>query len=244
MTEETVHSKQYWNNKWKKSPSIAVNLDDYQSNQVKDLLLFGRQFITSLGLQDMIVLDIGGGTGKTSRFFGLQDNRNKLHLVDISSQAVDLANGAGICAQEVNIEASSLPFEAGVFDLVLCMEVIEHLMKPEFVISEAYRVLKPGGLLFISTPNLTALGDRILLFLGQRPLAMDWDPTHIRFYRFKDLQRLLESLGFSILHAESQGVYLPFRFPKRWKYIRIPFIHKFWRNLGQHITMLAFKPRP
>ncbi len=53
-----------------------------------------------------------------------------------------------------NIEQERFPYEDGEFDLVLCCEILEHLiMDPSHVMREAHRVLRPGGHLFITTPN-------------------------------------------------------------------------------------------
>ncbi len=50
-------------------------------------------------------------------------------------------------------DVTALPYEAGEFDLVVCFEMIEHVAEPERVLDELRRVLRPGGLLVISTPN-------------------------------------------------------------------------------------------
>ena len=53
--------------------------------------------------------------------------------------------------RQANLEA--LPFEDGAFDLVLCSQVIEHVLNPQTAVAELARVLRPGGTLVISTDN-------------------------------------------------------------------------------------------
>jgi ubiquinone/menaquinone biosynthesis C-methylase UbiE len=57
----------------------------------------------------------------------------------------------------VDLETKELPVEDATFDVVVCAEVIEHLeLDPMFMISEINRVLKPQGLLILTTPNITS----------------------------------------------------------------------------------------
>ena len=57
----------------------------------------------------------------------------------------------------VDLETQPLPIDDDTFDYVLCCEVIEHLeLDPMFMVSEINRVLKPGGMLILTTPNITS----------------------------------------------------------------------------------------
>jgi len=116
------------------------------------------------------------------------------------------------------------------------------LMQPDRLLHDAFRVLKPSGLLYLTTPNLTSLADRVHLLLGHKPLCMSWDPSHIRFYRFVELRQELETHGFVVRQMMTQGVYLPVRLLRRWAYIRVPLLERFRRTLGQHIILTAIKP--
>ena len=61
----------------------------------------------------------------------------------------------------VNLNKDALPYEDGFFDLVTFTEVIEHLEHYRLIIREAHRVLKPGGLLVVTTPNILNLKSRM-----------------------------------------------------------------------------------
>ena len=64
-----------------------------------------------------------------------------------------------------------LPFEDGVFDLVLCQEVIEHLSNQQGAVEEIARVLAPGGRAIITTPNILNLNGRLRFLVdGTMPL--------------------------------------------------------------------------
>ncbi|MEJ8669191.1 class I SAM-dependent methyltransferase [Streptomyces sp. MS1.AVA.1] len=63
-----------------------------------------------------------------------------------------------------------LPFRTGSADAVLFSEVIEHLVDPDAALDEIRRVLRPGGHLMLSTPNLAAWYNRALLLAGVQPV--------------------------------------------------------------------------
>ena len=67
---------------------------------------------------------------------------------------VELFQARGIPIEKVDLDRDKLPYAEGEFDLVTCSEVIEHLENYRALIREAHRVLKPGGLLVLTTPNV------------------------------------------------------------------------------------------
>ena len=97
-----------------------------------------------------------------------------------------------------------LPFADEAFDYVLFLEVIEHLRAPFAVMREISRILKPGGVLFLSTPNILNIGSRLrFLFEGgydffREPL-LDYvklgkhklHSMHIIPWRYQELEYLL-----------------------------------------------------
>ena len=101
-----------------------------------------------------IVLDAGCGTG-----YGAAElsRASKVVGVDASAEAVEHARRyfSGASVHFLPAACESLPFADGSFDLVLAFEVIEHLERWQDFLAEAHRVLRPSGLLLVSTPNKT-----------------------------------------------------------------------------------------
>lgn len=73
---------------------------------------------------------------------------------------------------------TKLPFADQEFDFVYSAEVIEHLFDTDLFLKEAYRVLKPGGYLYMTTPNLFAWYNRFLMLFGISPLYVEYSTTN------------------------------------------------------------------
>ncbi|QSR88431.1 class I SAM-dependent methyltransferase [Methylacidiphilum caldifontis] len=106
------------------------------------------------------LLDIGSGKGELIR--QVREKWNLLtfacdytdKLMEISDQKVEV----------VDLNTGSLPYADNSFDIVTCTEVIEHLENYRGLFREIYRVLKPQGLVILSTPNLLNIKSRLRFF--------------------------------------------------------------------------------
>ena len=106
-------------------------------------------------LDNCVVLDIGCGPGTQSMLWAEAGHR--VTGVDINASLIEIANArAGGLGLDVKFRvgsATELPFESGSMDVCLMPELLEHVAQWETCLSEALRVLKPDGLLFLSTTN-------------------------------------------------------------------------------------------
>ncbi len=101
-----------------------------------------------------------------------------------------------------------LPFGDGVFDVVACLEGIEHLRHPYAFVEECHRLLRPGGRLILSTPNILKLTSRLKFLLGGflnsfgRPLNEHREFRgiygHIGLMSYYEARFMLHHLGFTI----------------------------------------------
>jgi SAM-dependent methyltransferase len=113
---------------------------------------------------------------------------------------------------ETDISHERLPVEDSFFDCVVASELIEHVFDTDFVIEEIRRVLKPGGTLILTAPNLASLVNRIFLLLGFQPVCTEvssrrstygnpWrregrPAGHIRDFTMRALADLVRAHGF------------------------------------------------
>lgn len=94
-------------------------------------------------------------------------------------------------------DATQLKCPSKSYDVVLCLEVIEHLGNPEHLLTEIRRVTKPEGLVVFSTPNRCSpegLAGMTLQRLGGRKWNA-WDPTHVTIFSSSEFLRLLRDNG-------------------------------------------------
>ena len=90
------------------------------------------------------------------------------------------------------------------FDAILASDVLEHLLDAEGVLARALTRLRPGGAVVISLPNISNV------YVIANLLAKTWprrssgifDRTHVRFFAKRDMVRLLEGAGLSVLRVE------------------------------------------
>jgi 2-polyprenyl-3-methyl-5-hydroxy-6-metoxy-1,4-benzoquinol methylase len=102
-------------------------------------------------------------------------------------------------------------------DAILLADVIEHLREPAVLLRKVRESLNPGGLAFISVPNIANLTIRVGLLFGffiyrDRGIL---DSTHLRFYTMRTLRREIEAAGFEILELRGSSVPLRLIFAGR-----------------------------
>jgi SAM-dependent methyltransferase len=102
----------------------------------------------------------------------------------------------------VAADALFLPFREGSFGVVAACEIVEHISPPDAprLLSEAVRVLRPGGVFVLTTPNLVSLSNRLLIATGRSPLSMPTERTgcvfgHLREYTAEEIHALMAWAG-------------------------------------------------
>lgn len=136
------------------------------------------------------VLDVGCGNGLFGRYFKAK-TACRLTGIDASPHALRQAQEAGYDAALLcrDFSADALPVKDKTADLILCKDVLEHLLDPLALLAEMRRALKDNGRLLCLVPNhFTIFGRLKFLFThnidtyGFFPGANEWDFPHVRFY--------------------------------------------------------------
>jgi len=119
--------------------------------------------------------------------------------VEISRTATEHVRAEGFkvfCGDLVDAQCAS-----GYFDVVIASELLEHVEDPGRVVTEIARILRPGGLLWATTPNIGGLSARML--------GLNWttvSPDHLHLFSRKGISRLLHRSGFQRIRLDTQGV--------------------------------------
>jgi SAM-dependent methyltransferase len=114
--------------------------------------------------------------------------------------------------QAINVERDVFPFDNATFDLVLCCEMLEHLLiNPSHMLYEVHRVLRTDGYLLLSTPNVLRWSNVSAMLRGQniydRYLGNGIYGRHNREYSPAEIKILLEANGFQIEQMNVRNVY-------------------------------------
>lgn len=156
-------------------------------------------------LQRGKVLDLGCGDG---------DYAKRLSELGCEVMAADIDRNRFKYHKEIEFRecdiTKEMPFADNYFDYVLLMEVVEHLRNPYLVMSELNRIIKKGGFLIVSTPNILNLKSRLCFmfeaayeYFREPPLDQINNPKEISFnlhlvpYRYQELEYLLSACGFN-----------------------------------------------
>jgi 2-polyprenyl-3-methyl-5-hydroxy-6-metoxy-1,4-benzoquinol methylase len=129
-----------------------------------DVRLF-RSILSQLPGESLRVLDVGGGTGWQLNLVRQADRRvSKTQIVDIDPVAGQIAREQGhdyFCGTIEQFEAPVGTSPDQKFELVLLLNIIEHVERPDRVLTRIRELLAPGGVALIKTPNYDALDARI-----------------------------------------------------------------------------------
>ena len=103
------------------------------------------------------------------------------------------------------------PVEAASFDVVTAGEIIEHVIDESAFLQECRRVLKPGGRLIVTTPNLSFLANRFLVLFGRMPRFV-YEPYHYHCHTMDTLVEVLTRNGFIVERVIASHVLYSRRF--------------------------------
>jgi len=146
------------------------------------------------------VLDVGCADGDVGRL--LQETGNRVSGLDRDEEAAEKARADLERVVVADLDTSSLldHFEAASFDVVVLADVLEHLREPERALREATELLREGGRLVLSVPNVAHGALRLALLQGRwtYTAAGLLDRTHLHFFTRTSLLQLLEGVGLAV----------------------------------------------
>ena len=201
MTEQIFY-EHYWRQQPAyKAKGVAKLPPEWNEENLERILKFCSDKIQGR------VLDVGCGDGFLTAQILQRFNLKNVYGLDISSKAVDLAR---LKHPEIKFQQGALnhiPEETNSIDSVTMIEVIEHLVDIEGTLKELFRVMKPGGILLITTTDFNLLKQIIIAIFFFEKYFYPTNP-HIRFFKKSTLADILSKNGFSIIKYAWNGDYL------------------------------------
>lgn len=152
------------------------------------------------------ILDIG--TTPFTMFIKAAHPHYEVASLDRTNLMEDRCRAKGIQLKVCNLDDEPMPFEDDCFDVVVFTEVLEHIFAPPSdILKEVRRIMRVGGKLILSVPNIAVLSNRIKLLVGITPLPnpdgqmkKGWvhGHGHVHEYTMKEIASLLTACGFAV----------------------------------------------
>ncbi len=144
------------------------------------------------------VLEIGAGGGH--HILSLSGSYVRKAATDFDHAAIARLVPHGLDARVMTAE-SEAPYGTAEFDLILSMQVIEHVQNQRAFCREVNRLLRPGGLWLIATPNAGSFARKLF---GVRWVSGWYPPYHLIIHSRRSLVSLIEECGFEVVRCSCQ----------------------------------------
>ena len=175
--------------------SYASKTHDYFHHSRRD------QILPLLPAQCERILEVGCGAGTTLAHLKASGIAKWIGGVELFPSAAAEAAEVLDYIRQGNIETLELGLDAGSLDVVLCLDVLEHLVDPWATIRKLTALLRPGGMLIASLPNV-----RHIKVVMPLLLRGEWtygsfgllDRTHLRFFTRGTATQLIETAGLRV----------------------------------------------
>lgn len=189
-----------------------------ESYAAKDPSYYGNprhDYVAALPVSaDAAILELGCGNGATG-LLALREHKCGRYVgIEMFEPMARRAEEVLTAVHVGNIETLILPYDAGTFDGLIISEVLEHLVEPDVVLARLVQLLKPGGRVFASSPNI-AHWRPIWDLLHGRFEYQDkglMDRTHLRWFTPTSFRRMFEAAGVTV---DSLGPYVAVSRPKQ-----------------------------
>ena len=168
-----------------------------------------EKFLELMDLQskDITVLEVGCACGATLMRISEQQPSARLYGIEINKHAAMIAGNFGVITA-MDVEKLEHPEWMQFFDYILFGDVVEHLKNPWKAIQNMGTLLKPGGILLFSVPNVIHISviEQLLHGRWKYDESGILDKTHLRFFTKYEITTFLKSLGYRIEYVSGHIV--------------------------------------
>jgi SAM-dependent methyltransferase len=194
-----------------------------------------KKFLGTATNRRCLLITCGDNNGAINYHLGRSGGDWEWAEFESEAQA-DMEKLLGAPVRILDKETCRLPFPENYFDLLVCIDVHEHLLKPDLLTAEFFRTLKIGGRAVVTTPNGN---ERKMVVRLKRWSGMDnLEYGHVRTgFDIPDLERLLAAAGLKPLRTGSYAKFFTefLELLLNWTYVKI-------LNRGQHAPGRGIAP--
>lgn len=149
------------------------------------------------------ILEVGCGTGATGALALARGRASHYAGIELFPAAAEEAREVLSEVVTGDIESIELPWQPASFDALILSEVLEHLVEPWSVLRRLAGVVRPGGLVLASSPNVAHWRVIRELVLGRFELKDQgvFDRTHLRWFTPRSFAGMFERAGFAVCHV-------------------------------------------
>ena len=198
-----LYSKEYFNN----TESTHFGYEDYLADENKIVKTFSKRIddIEKIAKNKGTLLDIGCATG----FFmkAAKDKKWKVEGVEISDFAANYASKR-FKFKIYKDDFLNLDLPKNHYDVVTLWDVIEHFNDPKKSLAGINKILKPGGLLVLSTPDVNSWPSKIT---RDKWVGYKLSDEHLAYFSDKTMKMLLLQTGFSMIKKKYIGKHVSLR---------------------------------
>jgi 2-polyprenyl-3-methyl-5-hydroxy-6-metoxy-1,4-benzoquinol methylase len=173
-----------------------------------------------------LVLEIGCGSGKFAALLR-QRNQCELWAIEPNNIAAQLARKHVDKIFNTSIEEAQKYLNGQKFDVIILLDVIEHLVNPDQILTMLRLNLTSAGFIVASIPNMRyfySFRDLVLYGKWDYVEAGILDRSHLRFFTYNSVQKFFTNLGFKIITIEGINPTSSFKL----NMINLLFFNKFW----------------
>ena len=164
-------------------------------------------------VEEKRILDLGCNIGIFANL--LVEKGAEVWGLDISAPTITLGHTVHRRVSFIRGDGQNLPFKEGFFDSVICIEVLEHVSKPQHLIDEVLHVLKPRGSFIVIVPNDDSLLFKLVWWIWQKTGGRKWIGLHIHIYNPISLRCMLSDFKVEMIESCLKGMLFGIRGRKK-----------------------------